>query len=352
MNHNDVVLEGVRRADPLDALEVLDWSSSEDARLVLERVTNANVVALPAARRRHAIPLVIAAVAVTGGLSVAAAAAGVLGRPAPDRVRQHLAALDHGMPEDLRLNPDLEHARAVAATSSGALYAANLKGGGYCLEVVTEGDRPRGAVCVTAAHLLDRAIEVTAPIASETPSALLVGGRINDERVERVVVRSATGRSTDVTVGLERYWLFEVPPNERDDALNQGLVVAGLDADGRDVFRQVVPPLRDDDPTGTRFDHSQPIFVSTISTGDDLTLVVGVEGSVNVANAATLELQYPDGVATMIPIGTDGAYRYVLPADRQDDFARATGRVIARNAAGEILATAPISSVANSKRNP
>ena len=236
-------------------------------------------------RRHRARWLAGGAVVVTGALATAAAASGVLGGPAPDPIRAHLAALDAGMPQDLRLNPDVEHAMAVASTESGVLYAADLKDGGYCIEVATEGDKPRGAACVTAAQLGDRAIEVTAPIPSGPAAALLVGGRINDERVERVVVRYSDGTSNDVVLGLARYWLVEVPDSVHAIALTDGVEVAGVDADGLDVSTLGVPPLRDEDPDGTAHDNAQPVFVSTISTGDDLTLVLGVEGSVNVGRS-------------------------------------------------------------------
>lgn len=350
MNINDAVLDRVRSANPVDATVAIDWSRSGDGRRVLDTVICAEVVAVPARHRRRARRLVVTAVVVTGGLTTAAAATGVLGRLAPDRVRDHLAALDKGLPADLRLNPDVEHARAVAYTPSGVLYAADLSGGGYCIEVVTDGDRPRGAACVTPAHLGDRAIEVTAPIPFDPGGALLVGGRINDQQVTKVEARYASGRSEDATPGLERYWLIEVPSSERDSALTNGLIVAGVGADGHDVSTLSVPALRDDDPTGTKLDRSQPIFVSTISAGDDLTLVLGVEGSVNVADAAKLELQYPDGTTAIIPIGSGGAYRLMLPTDRQDDFATTSGRIIARDSAGEIVAMVAVSSVANTRR--
>jgi hypothetical protein len=118
------------------------------------------------------------------------------------------------------------------------------------------------------------------------------------------------------------------------------------------VVTLAVPPLRDKDPLGTRLDRLQPIFVSTISTDTDLTLVLGVEGSLNVAGAATLELAYPDGTTVTIPVEPDGTYRFLLPADRQDDFATSSGSLIARDAAGEIVATTPVSSVARSRGNP
>src|SRR5439155_83532 len=68
-------------------------------------------------RGRNRLVAVDAAGVLVGG--TAAAATTILGRPAPDPVRAHLAELDEGMPPDLRYNPDLSNARAVAETTSG-----------------------------------------------------------------------------------------------------------------------------------------------------------------------------------------------------------------------------------------
>ena len=350
MSTIDSVLERVRRVDPIMEIDLRQWESTAEARRVFDLVVGSSLVE---PRRRHrARWLTGGAVVVTGALATAAAASGVLGGPAPDPIRAHLAALDAGLPQDLRLNPDVEHAMAVASTESGVLYAADLKDGGYCIEVATEVDRPRGAACVTAAHVGDRAIEVTAPIPSGPQAAILVGGRINDERVDRVVVRYSDGTSTDVVLGLAKYWLVEVPDSARSVALTDGVQVAGVDADGLDVSTLAVPPLRDDDPDGTAHDSAQPVFVSTISTGDDLTLVLGVEGSVNAAGATTLELNYPDGTTAEIALASDGSYRFMIPPDRQSDFATSWGKLIARDASGAVVASVPVSSVANSQRNP
>ncbi len=350
MSNMDSVLERVRRVDPIREIDLRQWSASPEARRVFGHVVGSSSVDRP--RRRRARWLAGGAVVVTGAMATAAAASGVLGWPAPDPIRDHLAALDEGMPQDLRVNPDVEHAMAVASTETGVLYAADLKDGGYCIEVASEGDRPRGAACVTASQLDDRAIEVTAPIPSGPDAALLVGGRINDERVERVVVRYPNGRSDDVVLGLARYWLVEVPDSERAIALTEGLQLAGVGADGRDVSTLLVPPLYDDDPDGTAYDRAQPVFVSTISTGDDLTLVLGVEGSVNVTGAATLELEYPDGTTGEIGLAPDGSYRFMIPPDRQHDFASSSGKLIAHDASGQIVASVSFTSVANSRRNP
>ena len=350
MSTMDSVVERVRQVDPIREIDLRQWGTSPEARRVLDLVVGSALLDRP--RRHRARWLTGGAVVVSGALATAAAASGVLGGPAPDPIRAHLAELDSGMPQDLQVNPDVEHAMAVASTQTGVLYAADIKDGGYCIEIATEGDTPRGAACVTAAELGDRAIEVTAPIPSGPDAALLVGGRINDAKVERVVVRYSDGTSDDVVLGLARYWLVEVPDSVRAVALSDGVQIVGVDADGQEVSTLAVPPLYDDDPDGTAFDSAQPVFVSTISNGDDLTLVLGVEGSVNAAGATALELAYPDGTTAEIALGPDGSYRFMIPVDRQSDFASTSGKLIARDASGQVVASVSFSSVANSQRNP
>ena len=344
----DALLERVRQADPVSGNDVESWTGSEHARSVLDGLVGSNVMSFRPSRKRAL--WVGGAAVVAGALATTAAASGMLGEPAPEPIRASLAAVDQGLPEDLRLNPDVERAMAVATTPSGVLYAADLTSGGYCYEVATDGDRPRGAVCVEGSRLGERAIEITAPIPADDAAPLLVGGRINDSRIEQIVVRYPSGVSEAVTLGLSGYWLFEVPDGARDGALNDGLEIVGLDGTGQDVADVAVPPLRDEDPDGTAHDSLQPIFVSTISDADDLTLVLGVEGSVNVAGATTLELQYPDGTTTSIDLAGDGSYRIDLPVERHGSFSNAWGHLVARDVNGAVLADAPFSSVANTQR--
>src|SRR3954463_15449726 len=95
-------------------------------------------------RRRRARGGLIGVVGALALAGTAFGAARVLGWPAPEHVRNDLSAVDQGLPADLRLSPDVSHARAVASTGDVTLYAASLKGGGYCTEIVTPGDRGRG----------------------------------------------------------------------------------------------------------------------------------------------------------------------------------------------------------------
>ena len=349
MTTTDELLEAVRSADPISDIDVRLWSTSEDAQRMLDQIVGSELVAVRTSRRRRTLWIASTVVA-TSALATAAAASGLLGEPAPEPIRAHIAAVDEGLPEDLRANPDVDNAMAVASTASAVLYAADVKDGGYCYEIATQGDRPTGAVCVTASRVGDRAIEITAPIPADDAAPLLVGGRINDSHVEQIVARYPNGTFVDVELGLSGYWLLEVPQDARDVALTTGLEIVGVGGDGQDLTTVAVPPLRDDDPAGAH-DQAQPIFVSTISSEHDLTLVLGLEGSVNVADAATLELQYPDGTITPITLAADHSYRFILPDDRQSDFANAFGQLIARDANGATVATTSISSVANHRRN-
>jgi hypothetical protein len=96
-------------------------------------------------RRRHRRTKI--AVGGIAGLFVLAGAAtgALLILPAPPHVQRDLAAVDQGLPADLRLNPDVQSARAVASSGSSTLYVADLKEGGYCSEIVTGDGRGRGA---------------------------------------------------------------------------------------------------------------------------------------------------------------------------------------------------------------
>lgn len=58
---------------------------------------------------------------------VAFGASSLLGSLAPPFVKDDLAAVDQGMPPDLRPNPDAEHASLVASAKTSFLYAATLR---------------------------------------------------------------------------------------------------------------------------------------------------------------------------------------------------------------------------------
>ncbi len=340
---NDTVVTIVRSADPLDSDDLKAWTTSARRNRLASEIVASPIETSRESRRRRSRFVAIAAVGLLATAGAAAAAATLLGGPAPDPVRAHLAELDHGLPPDLRYNPDLAHARAVAATASGALYAADLRDGGYCIEAATTDGQPRGGTCVTAADSSTRAIEVIAPIPAGDDAPLLIGGHLNDANLTALQATYSGAAPSRVGLGIDRYFLIEVPATERATALDTGVKLSAVDSDSGQTVHVRVPPLRDDDG---QLDQRQPIFVSTVSDGDHLTLVLGIEGRVNAKGYATLDLTYPDGTVTAITTRPDGSYRYDLPAKRRGDFARAFGVLTARDADGRVVATAPVASVA------
>jgi hypothetical protein len=336
------VVEMIRSADPLDPAELTAWVAA-DSTMRLAAITSSDAELAPTRRRRVA-PTLVALVGVGVAGTGVAVAAGVLGSPAPDRVQQHLAELDRGMPADLRYDADVEHARAVATTDNGVLYYADLDDGGYCLEVVTNGDLPRGATCTPAADVAAAPLDVTAPLPRTDDDPLLLGGRANAPRVDAIRLRFADGSTHTVALGLDRSWLFEVPDAARATALAGGITVIGVDSGGLSVASVDVPPLRDDDPLGTAHDADQPLVLTTISDGTDFTLVKGVEGRSNVTSAR-LEVRFPDGSTIPVALKADGGFRLLFPAARRDDFSDTVGALVAIRQ-GHVVATTPIASVA------
>jgi len=204
-------------------------------------------------RRRR----VVAAVASAAGLALAGAgfgAAALFGWPAPQHVKDEIAAVDRGLPADLRLNPDVEHARAVAATDTATLYAASLRDGGSCTEIVTPGERGRGATCVTGAQAGNRPLDVVMPFDDEAgpDSPVVVGGRVNAEAGASLRVHYADGSSDEISLGDDRYFLFDVPTAKRATVHASGLELVAQDEHGVVVGRATVPPTGTTPPSRTR----------------------------------------------------------------------------------------------------
>jgi len=282
------------------------------------------------------------------GLLLAGAALGasvLLGWPAPAHVQQEIAAIDTGMPADLRLNPDVQHARAVASIGTTTLYAADLRGGGSCSELVTAGDRGRGARCTTGAELAGRPIDLTVPSdadpAPDTPIAL--GGRINAPNGATLSAVYADGSSDSISLGEDRYFVFEVPAQQLATVHSSGLELVARSAEGSIVARAALPADWDDPAVP---DEIAPIYVNTRSDSSDFTKVYGLEGHVGAEGARSLELQYDDGAIVSIPIDPGGYYSYVIPTERTDDFMHPQ-LLIARNAGGDVVASTNVAAVAH-----
>lgn len=268
-------------------------------------------------RKRHRRVIFAAVSAASLALTaVGLGASALLGWPAPLHVKQEIAAVDQGLPADLRLDPDVEHARAVAATGDATLYAASLRGGGSCSEIVTAGERGRGATCSAAGS---EALDVTMPFDDQAgPDApVIVGGRINVDTGSSLRVRYSDGSVDEIPLGNDRYFLFEIPAEHRASVHADGLELIAENAQGAVVGRATVPADWDGPAVP---DEQAPLYASTRSDESDFTKVYGLEGHVSAAGATQLELAYGDGTRATIPIQPDGSYDYTVPADRIGDF--------------------------------
>ena len=298
-------------------------------------------------RRRHRRLARTAAIASGGALVLAGAglgAATLFGWPAPPHVKNELAGVDRGLPADLRLNPDVENARAVAATATSTLYAASLPGGGSCSEIVTAGERGRGATGATGAEYASRALQMTVPSDAEAgpQTPVVVGGRLASKDATRLEVRYPDGSAEPVHLGDDRFFLFDVPAGQLASVHSAGLTLVALDQTGAVVARQQLPADWDD---AAASDEQAPIYVSTRSDESDFTKVYGLEGHVGAAGAATLELDYGDGTTVAIPLQPDGSYEYTVPPQRIGDFMEPR-TLVARDAGGRAVARATVAAVA------
>ena len=288
-----------------------------------------------------------AAIASLGALVLAGAALGaaaVLSWPAPTHVKKEIAAVDKGLPDDLRLNPDVEHARAVASAGSSTLYAATLRDGGRCTELVTAGERGRGATCSTGADQLAQAIDVTVPSDgnADNSSPVTLAGRANDPAAAQLEIAYEDGGHNAVPLGDDRYFVFEVPAEHRASAHTSGFRLIAHDSHGSIVATSTVPADWDGEAVP---DEAAPLYVSTRSDESDFTKVYGLEGHVSAAGAASLELDYGDGSRVAIAIQADGSFEYTVPKERVDDFMRPQ-LIVVRDEAGSAIASRPVAAVA------
>ena len=283
-------------------------------------------------RTRRAVGFGLAlAVVGTGG---AVAARALLGDPAPPAVQASIAAVDEGMPADLRLQPDVTNARSVARDGDAVLYAADLPDGGTCTELAVAG-RPAGAICVRggAAAPIQASIPGTP---EDTGRPVVVGGRVTVVADRAAVV--ADGERLPVALEPGGYFVLSLDAG-RSAAARRGLSVEALQGDA------VVASVDLSDAFNPERPLAEPISLELVSGEGDLSRVVGVHGVVTVPGAAATRLVYPDGTATEVTVGPDGRYELTLPADRQGDLADRPGRVVALDAAGHELASRAVAAV-------
>jgi hypothetical protein len=300
-------------------------------------------VARRATRRRRALLALPIVLMLT--LAGAAAAASLLGQPAPEVVKERLGELDQGMPADLRLNPEIAHARSVATDGASTLYLAELRDGGYCLAIVTADGRERGTPCDARPNGSQRAIDVSLPSDERGgPDApVVLGGRVNAAGATRLELRYVDGVSVDIALATGGFFVYDVPADRRAEAHGHSLTLVALDAGGREVARIAIPA----DWDGPAQLSTAPIGdLTTRSDSSDFTLVLGIDGVVDPNRVKRLELRWPDGSTTAIGIGRSGGFGYAFPAARVHQLADAVATLVAYGANDTVVDSEPITSVA------
>jgi hypothetical protein len=285
--------------------------------------------------RRRSVGLAVVAVAIGAGATAAAARA-LVGSPAPPAVQRSLAGVDEGMPADLRLNPDVTHARSVAVDGRAVLYAADLPAGGVCTEIALAG-RPMGAVCRAGT---DRKVPIEATIPGtpeDTGALVVVAGRVFDPADGGRLV-TADGHAITLVLQTGGYFIVELGAAESAAARDGLRIVA--DRGGRKIAETDLSEAFT--PERGRLD---PIAVEMVSGSGDLAKVVRFFGSVRVKGAVAIRLEYPDGTGVDAPLGPGGSYAFNLPPAAQSAFARAPGRLVALDGAGHELASRTVAAV-------
>jgi hypothetical protein len=284
---------------------------------------------------------------IVAGLALAGSAVGagreLLGSPAPPAVKRDLRDVDRGMPRDLRLNPDVAHARAVAASYGSVVYFAALQGGGYCAELVTQAAGPRGAVCSTAQQTQRTPISVTVPFSDpiRPDSPVTVSGHVASAGTRLVELVYPDGGSDWVELGERGFYVAEVPPAHLAAVHQHGLLVA-RDRDGRPLAQAVIPTDAITPPSTA--EHPDPIEIDSVSTERDFTRVLRVRGELHLAGVDHVTLRYPDGTTVRVPL-RGRRFDYAVPAARQHDL-MTSGTVTAWDADGRALAERPVAAVA------
>ena len=297
------------------------------------------------ARRRTARIAAAAVAALALGGTAAVAGFDILGSPAPPAVQRDLRGVDRGMPRDLRLDPRVDEARAVAATGDSVVYYAPLAGGGYCAELVTNGARPRGAVCstdaVTGAEGMSVTVPFTDPVTDDSP--VTVSGRVSKPGAAAVELVYPDGGTDSVAVGERGFYVADVPSPHLTAVHRHGLLLVARGDDGGSLAQAVIPTDAITPPTEAERPHD-PIELDTVSTESDLTLVLRVRGSLYVHGVDHLTLRYPDGrTVTIEPRGD--RFDYAVPSERQGDL-MTPGAITAYDAHGNVLAERPVAAVA------
>ncbi|MBA2644256.1 MAG: hypothetical protein H0U80_02290 [Solirubrobacterales bacterium] len=284
-------------------------------------------------RRQRQRKAVIATLLGTAALAATAGASGsLLGWFAPSSIQNDLSKVDSGLPAELRYDPDVTRARAVARAGAAVLFAAKTRDGGYCLDLLVNGaDRPGDATCTSPGDALVPAFSVQIPFADASTAPRVLAGRVNERRVASLVIELADGSERPIALS-DGYFVEVLDPSDAEQAHRLPSTLVGRDDTSAVVAEQLLPP------TGDQPVKEGPIEATTILVGEDLTRVSGVEGTVNSPGAVRVRLELPDGDRLVARLRAGGGFRLTIPIRARRQLASAPATLTAVDARGRAVA--------------
>lgn len=283
-------------------------------------------------RRRAAIVAVLSTVAFA---ATAGASGSWLGWFAPSSVQNDLSNVDAGLPADLRYDPDVARARAVAHAGAVVLFAATTRDGGYCLDLLVDGaDRPGDATCTSPTDASRSAFSVQIPFADADADAppRVLAGRVNERRVTRLAIELADGSERPIALS-DGYFVAVLDQGDAEQAHRLPSTLVGRDGASELVAELSLPP------TGDAPVKQGPLEATTIPVdGGDLTRISGVQGTVNAPGAVRVRLDLPDGDTLVARLRADGDFRLSIPIRARPQLAAAPATLTALDARGRAVA--------------
>ena len=297
-------------------------------------------------RRRRSRLLAVALAALLSLSGLAFAATAFVSSRAPASVQTDIAAVDAGMPDALRLNPDVHNARSVATTGASTLWLADLANGGRCMELTTTYyPSVRAPGCTTGTALDLTPITATLPNDDRVgpASPVVIAGHVQTASAVSLSLTLSDGRSVPVPFGAQHFYVIDLTGADAADVRAHGVSLEADDAAGIAVARMTVPA--DWDAGAADVGRETAVDVTTRSDSSDFTKVLGIDGILRDPLPASLELVYDDDHAVEIELAPDGTFHYDVPADRQGDF-MTPRRLVGRDAQGRVVVDRPVAAVA------
>jgi hypothetical protein len=297
-------------------------------------------------RRRKSRTLAVAVAALLSLSGLALAATRFVGSPAPASVQTDIAAVDAGMPDSLRLNPDVRNARSVATTGASTLWLADLADGGRCLELTTTYyPNLRAPGCTTGTALDVAAITATLPNDERVgpASPVVIAGHVQAASAAFLSLELSDGRRIPVPFGAQQFYVIDLTGADAADVRSHGVSLVAADAAGSEVARTAVPA--DWDASAQDVEKETLVDVTTRSDGSDFTKVLGIDGILRDPLPASLQLVYDDSHVVDIALEPGGSFHYDVPADRQGEF-MTPRRLVGRDAQGRVVVDRPVAAVA------